>query len=331
MTRSPGGYAVSALRGRLGIRRLRVVDEADAADLADGSSRCGTPGKRAQRLRDRLVADAERAGRRGRGRGVLAVVLAGDPRLGRQLVVGRELDLRAAPGTGRSRAERPRRRPPPGSRRSAASRRGSPRRSPWRSRWSGVRLRSTATRGRKDSMSSSWKLDSSQTTHASGAMTPSSAAERPPDVAGDRDRPAGGAEDRSEELARRRLAVRPGHPEHGLARQEPRAELDLAPDGSPRARAASTRGASLGTPGALHDVVHAVEERGIASAPRTTSTPAARSLPASPSPPRSTPTTRTPRRASASAPPRRSGRARRPEPPARVTASADQDANLEKR
>ena len=45
-----------------------------------------------ERLGDRVVGDTGRARGRRRGRGVLAVVPAADQRLGRQRVVGRELD-----------------------------------------------------------------------------------------------------------------------------------------------------------------------------------------------------------------------------------------------
>ncbi len=55
-------------------------------------------------------------------------------------------------------------------------------------------------------------------------------AERPADVARDRDLLAGGLEDRTEELGCRRLPVRAGHAQDGV-RQQARAELDLAPDG----------------------------------------------------------------------------------------------------
>ncbi len=62
--------AVGAKRplGRLGVRRLRVVDEAHAVDLADGLEPVGDAGERAQRLRDRLLGNA-RGTRRSRGRG----------------------------------------------------------------------------------------------------------------------------------------------------------------------------------------------------------------------------------------------------------------------
>ena len=85
-------------------------------------------------------------------------------------------------------------------------------------------------RGLKVSTSSSWKEESSQTIQASGASRADERGQRTADVAGDLDRLSGGAKDRAQELARRRLAVRPGDAEDRV-RQEARTELDLAPDG----------------------------------------------------------------------------------------------------
>ena len=65
--------------GRRDVRRLRVVDVADAVALADELEPVRHAGERAQRLGDRLVADAGRArGGRGRGSRVLAVVRPAD-------------------------------------------------------------------------------------------------------------------------------------------------------------------------------------------------------------------------------------------------------------
>ena len=88
------------------VRRLRVVDEAHAVDLADVLEPVRHARERPQRLGDRVVADPGRARRGRRGGGVLAVVRAADQRLGRQRVVGRELD----PLEARARAARPSRR-----------------------------------------------------------------------------------------------------------------------------------------------------------------------------------------------------------------------------
>ena len=85
--------------------------------------RCSTPGK--VRSAAAIAASGEPGGarRRGRGRGVLAVVRTGDQRLRRERVVGRELDARTPRREpARSRVARRRRRPPPGARRPGASR-----------------------------------------------------------------------------------------------------------------------------------------------------------------------------------------------------------------
>src|SRR5581483_12389665 len=81
----------AAQRGR-DVRRLRVVDEADAVVLADELEPVRDAGERAQGLGDRAVTDTRLPRRGGRGGGVLAVVPAAEKRLCRQLVVGRELD-----------------------------------------------------------------------------------------------------------------------------------------------------------------------------------------------------------------------------------------------
>ncbi len=74
------------------IRRLGIVDVADATDDGDLLDPVLDAREVPQRPRDRLVGDASRArGRRRRG-GVLAVVQTGDPRLGREPIAGCELD-----------------------------------------------------------------------------------------------------------------------------------------------------------------------------------------------------------------------------------------------
>ena len=74
------------------VGRLRVVHVADAVHLADRLEAVRNAGKRLERSGDLVVWHAERPRGRGRGRRVLAVVRAADQRLGRELVVGRELD-----------------------------------------------------------------------------------------------------------------------------------------------------------------------------------------------------------------------------------------------
>ena len=151
---------------------------------------------------------------------------------------------------------------------------------PWRSRWSGSRLRSTATRGRSVSTSSSWNEESSQTIQASGATLPTSdVSGRPMLPATSTGRP-GRAEDRAEELRGRRLAVRARHAEDRV-RQEPRAELDLAPHGIARDRAPATSERLARDARALHDADRSPVSNVSSSRPRWTSTPSSRSLPAS--------------------------------------------------
>ena len=126
ITRRPGGYGGERALGRLRVRRLGVVDEADAADLADELEPVRDAGEGAERLRRSPSSGmpAARAAAVGGG-GVLAVVRAGDARLRGQRVVGGELDAAAA---SRHRAEPARDDGdvvrPPGSRRCGASRRG---------------------------------------------------------------------------------------------------------------------------------------------------------------------------------------------------------------
>ena len=117
----------SAARGG-GVRRLGVVDVADAADLGDELEPVRHTWEREQRGRDRLVGTPTPAppqSPRPRSRGCARR----DQRLGGQRRRPRRTRRGARhPGSGRSRAARPRRRPGSGSRRSAASRRGSARR-----------------------------------------------------------------------------------------------------------------------------------------------------------------------------------------------------------
>ena len=56
-------------------------------------------GEGPERLRDPIVRDPDRTRGRRRGGGVLAVVLAGDMRLGRKRIVEAELDAPPSPGT----------------------------------------------------------------------------------------------------------------------------------------------------------------------------------------------------------------------------------------
>ncbi len=68
---------------RGGVRRLRVVDPADAPALAHELEPVRNAGEVAQRRGDRWLPGAGRTRGRGRRGGVLAVVCAGERRLGR--------------------------------------------------------------------------------------------------------------------------------------------------------------------------------------------------------------------------------------------------------
>ena len=84
--------------------------------------------------------------------------------------------------------------------------------------------------------SSSWKLDTSQMTVASGSTSPTSVEAGVPTLPATATGTPRGAIDRPEQLDRRRLAVGAGHRDE-LVRQQPPAELELAEDRDARARA----------------------------------------------------------------------------------------------
>ena len=272
--------------GGLRVRRLRIVDEPHAADLADRLEPVRDAREGAQRLRDRPVGDSERAGGCGCGRSVLAVVAARDERFRRQRVVTRELDPACpSPARARTRAEpRPCRRQP-GSRRSAASPAGRPRAS--RGGRGGRASGSEARRrvGAGSATSSSWKLESSQTTRSSGPSRPSSAQRgRPTLPATATGRPAARTI-APDQLGRRRLAVRPGDADGRLARPDARRARSRSRPGS-RGRVRRRRGGPRSVrPGISRGAPRPSESARSASAPSRTSTPAARSLPASTSAP----------------------------------------------
>src|SRR5213596_928761 len=77
---------------------------------------------------------------------------------------------------------------------------------------------------------------------------------RSADVAGD-----GSVEHRAEQLARRRLPVRPGHADD-RAPEQPRPELDLAPDGNPACASSLNQRCLTRHPGALDQCLDAVEQ-----------------------------------------------------------------------
>ena len=86
--------------------------------------------------------------------------------------------------------------------------------------------------------------------------------ERAADVAGNLDGPAGGAEDRAEQLGRRRLPVRAGDADQMRAGgQQTVAELDLAPDRDAARASAGDERRFRRDAGALDDQFHSLEQR----------------------------------------------------------------------
>ena len=250
----------------------------------------------------------ERARRRRRGGRVLAVVRAADERLGGQRVVGCELDAR--PRRERARAARAR----PLRRRALFSKMRS-----FAARYAskvavavevvGLRFSSTATSQR--SVVHVLELEARELAddqRRPARPVPSSSHSGAADVAG-RDRAR--AEDRAEQLARRRLPVRAGDAHESAAGRAAKPSSTSLQTGMPRCRAASTTsGASPRTPGLFTST----------STPSSSETSVVRRLAelrrprleASPrrAGSRSAPTTATPRRTSTSAAARPSARGR---------------------
>ena len=246
-------------RGR-DVRRLRVVDVTDAPQLADELDPMRDAVEGAQRLGDRGVVDSGRARRRGRGRGVLAVVRAGDAGLGGQLVRARELD---AARTRRGRSETPR------------HDRGVVRRLALEDPQLRVRVlleRAVAVEMvrldiEQDGDARLQRLDVLELKGGELADDPGvlrdrihERRQRAADVPRDLDLAASGAKHRAQKLRRRRLAVRPGDAEQRV-RKEAGAELDLAPYGElALARAADQRRFARDAR-ALDDEIDPLEQR----------------------------------------------------------------------
>ena len=148
---------------------------------------------------------------------------------------------RPDPGLHRTPGARSRHRRRSGSRRSAASRRGT------RRSCRGGRCDPARGSAAPRSAGAATRRPRAGTTTARRrprrrATATDEARQRPPDVAGDLGRHAGGVEHRTEQRGRRRLAVRARDPEERV-REHPCAELDLARSpANPRARAATTGG-----------------------------------------------------------------------------------------
>ena len=168
---------------------------------------------------------------------------------------------------------------------------------PWRSRWSGVTLRSTATSGAKASESSSWKEEHSQTIVADGSISPGSEASGVPTL------PATVASipaSRSVWPSHSATVVLPLVPVTAAKRlSSSRQPSSSSPITSrPRSRAAATTGASAGTPGLL-TTVFTSSSSWIPSPSSSSSTPSSASLPAPGGFPESVPYTRAPSATSA--------------------------------
>ncbi len=126
---------------------------------------------------------------------------------------------------------------------------------PCRSRWSGVTFRITATRQRSRSMSSSWKLESSQAIHVPAGTRPGSSVSARPTL------PATSASSPpARSIAPSRCVVVvlpfvPVTPAIGLSGSIRAASSTSLQTGTPAARAAATWAASPGTPGLFTSAV----------------------------------------------------------------------------
>ena len=184
-------------------------------------------GKRAERLGDRVVAEASRASSsHSRGR-VLAVVLARNAGLSRQRVVRGELNATTSSGNGIEAArhdghvgvrlafEHAELRIAVGTERAVAV--------------DVIRLQVEQDCDPRLQRLDILELERRQLTEDPGVVgdAPDKRRERPTDVAGNLRRPSGGVEHRSEQRGRRRLPVRAGDPDQRV-REESRAQLDLA-------------------------------------------------------------------------------------------------------
>src|SRR5581483_9852896 len=196
---------------------------------------------------------------------------------------------------------------------------------PCRSRWSGSRLTSTATRGRSVRMSSSWKLESSQTTHASGGASTADSARPTLPATGARSI----APSSSDVVV---LPLVPVTPTSGFGSSRPASSTSLQ-TGTLAARAS---GCSAGTPGLLTRTSAPASPPRSLSLPRvrstrTTSTPCRSSSAAAACPERASPSTtaRLIRGGRAAARPRRPRR--RPRRPTRSAAAGRDRRRLARR
>ena len=186
--------------------------------------------ERLERVGDRLVGHANRERCGGCGGGVLPVVRAEDPRLGRQRVVGGELHPARGARHGAEAARddghvaRALTRERPELRRGVRVERAVP--------IDVVRLEVRQHHDARPQRVDVLQLERRELADDPDAVVDRAdeAAQRPPDVARHLDGPRGRLEDRAEERRRRRLPVRPRHPDDRVG-EEPRAELDLRDHG----------------------------------------------------------------------------------------------------
>ena len=202
---------------------------------------------------DRVVADAYRARGSRRGGGVLPVVQAGDARLGGQGIVGRKLDAvephPARHDLGARALEDPQLRV-------AIRVEGSV-------TVEVIRLEIEQHRDIAGELVHVLELEARELADdgRAGLDLLRDVGERSPDVPGDLDPAPRRAQDRAEQLRRRRLSVRSGDPDQRVAVEQPVAELDLAPDRD-AARAGSRGERRRGRhSGALHDELDTLQQR----------------------------------------------------------------------
>ncbi len=235
--------------GRGDVRRFRVVDVADAADLGHQLEPVLDPGKCREGLGDRGIIDS-RGARRGRGcRRVLAIVRAGNPRLGRQRVVCSEhhaVQLAASRYDGRCRALKD-----PKLRRLVRTEGVVP-----------IEMVGLEVEQHRDLARQVVDvLELERRELADNPLGRLDRRQRPADVPSDRDVSSGSAKHRPEQLDRRRLPVRARDTDEPRFGKELVAELDLAPDRDPTLTRSLHENVLARHARALDDELDAVEGR----------------------------------------------------------------------
>ena len=129
----------------------------------------------------------------------------------------------------------------------------------WRSRWSGARLRKIAHSGAKATLSSSWKLEHSQTMVASRSTSPTSRESGVPTLPATATGSPAVAVEVPEQLHRGRLAVGPGHREEAVGKRPP-GELELSDHVDPALQGGGDHRRLPRNPRALDNCPHSVEK-----------------------------------------------------------------------